>query len=355
MRRLKGLYILDEETRDLVYGPEERRSIADLVDVVAPPQTKSTIATATHLLKDVDVIFSGWGMPTVDRAFLDAAPNLRAIFYAGGGAAHVATPEAVARGVMVTTAIYANSIPVAEYTLATILFSLKRGWSLSRQTRERHHFPDRNDAPGCYGSTVGLISLGNCGRILVELLRMFDLRVLAHDPHVPASTTKRMGVEPVSLEEVFRRADVVSVHAPHTAETTGLITGLHLASMPRGATFINTARGGIVREQEMIDVLTRRPDLQAVLDVTCPEPPTATSPLYTLPNVVLTPHLAGSVGRECRRMGRYMVEELEQYVNGERLEWAITPVNSAPRLEVTLRPVGDVRPAAAASAAPMAV
>jgi phosphoglycerate dehydrogenase-like enzyme len=94
--------------------------------------------------------------------------------------------------------------------------------------------------------------------------------------------------------------------------------------MKRGATFINTARGGIVREEEMLEVLRKRPDLTAVLDVTEPEPAAADSPVFALPNVVLTPHIAGSLGLECRRMGRYMVDELRRYLNGEPLRWQVT-------------------------------
>jgi phosphoglycerate dehydrogenase-like enzyme len=103
-----------------------------------------------------------------------------------------------------------------------------------------------------------------------------------------------------------------------------MITGEHIDSMKPGATFINTARGGLVRESEMIEVFSRRPDLQAVLDVTLREPTEPDSPLYSLENVVLTPHMAGSVGTECRRMGRWMVEELRRYVAGQPLKYALT-------------------------------
>src|SRR5439155_15284758 len=112
--------------------------------------------------------------------------------------------------------------------------------------------------------------------------------------------------------------------APVVPETVGMITGALVDSMWPGATLINTARGVIVREAEMVEVLSRRPDLQAVLDVSDPvEPPAADSPLYALENVVLTPHIAGSAGPECRRMGRYMVEELRRYLAGEPLKWQV--------------------------------
>jgi phosphoglycerate dehydrogenase-like enzyme len=132
-----------------------------------------------------------------------------------------------------------------------------------------------------------------------------------------------------SLDEVFRRADVVSVHTPWLKETEGLITGAHIASMKPYSTFINTSRGAVVRETEMTHVLQARPDLVAVIDVTHPEPPSPDSPLFTLPNVILTPHIAGSLGAECRRMGQYMVGELERYVLGQPLRYALTRERAA--------------------------
>jgi phosphoglycerate dehydrogenase-like enzyme len=131
-------------------------------------------------------------------------------------------------------------------------------------------------------------------------------------------------VELCSLEDIFRRSDVVSLHTPWLKETEGMVTGAHFELMKSGAVFINTARGAVVRENEMTEVLSRRPDLTAVLDVTNPEPPEKESLLYTLPNVVLTPHIAGSMDGECRRMGSYMLEELKRYLNGEPLLWTVT-------------------------------
>lgn len=323
MMRKCGLFILGESARQMIYGAEAEREIADLVEIVAPPQTRQSIAENPHLLADVDLILSGWEAPRLDEEFLDSAPHLKAFFYGAGAMGTVLTPAVWERGILVTSAHHANSIPVAEYTLAVILFSLKHGWELSRQTRELRSFVPRDVAPGCYGSTVGLISLGTIARMLLKLLSPFALRVIVYDPYLGAEEARALGVERATLEEVFRNADVVSLHAPLFPETTGMITGEHLASMKAGATFINTARGPLVRELEMIEVLTGRSDLQAVLDVTALEPPEPHSPLYDLPNVVLTPHMAGSTGSECRRMGRYMIEELKRYLAAKPLQWGI--------------------------------
>ena len=167
------------------------------------------------------------------------------------------------------------------------------------------------------------------GRLVRERLRPFDLKVLAYDPFIKPEDAAALGVTLVPLDVLFRKCDVVSLHTPWLKETEGLITGALLASMKPGATFINTARGAVVREAEMVEVLQQRPDLSAVLDVTDPEPPVANSPLYTLPNVLLTPHIAGSMARECRRMGRYMVEELDRFLTGRPLAWKIDKTKAA--------------------------
>ncbi|HYO10250.1 MAG TPA: hydroxyacid dehydrogenase [Tepidisphaeraceae bacterium] len=354
MDRVGGLYILDADALPLIYGPDERRDIDRRVRQVAVPQTAKSIAEHPERLRDVEVLFSGWGAPVADEAFLEAAPRLRAIFYGAGSVAGWITDAVWQRGVVVSSAYAANAVPVAEYALSVILFSLKHGWSLVCQTRQQRVFPDRNGAPGCYGSTVGLVSLGVTARTLLRLLRPFDLKVIAYDPYVGQSEAEALGVDIVSLDELFARSDVVSCHTPLLEETVGMITGEHLASMKRGATFVNTARGQLVREREMTEVLSRRADLCAVLDVAAVEPPEQASPLYELPNVVLTPHIAGSVGNECRRMGRYMVEELERFLGGQPLRWAVTPEMTAVSSHRPLRRrAGKVTigPAAAAAAA----
>ena len=329
MPSLRALYLLNADATELIYGPDERRDIADLVTLVAPPQTAASLAADLSPLADVDVIFSGWGLPRMDAAFLAAAPRLKMVFYGAGSVRAMVTPAFWQRGIRITSAYVVNAVPVAEYALAAVLFSLKLGWRYARDVREQRGYPPDKPVIGAYGSTVGLISLGAVARRLVDLLHPFDLHVIAYDPFVTTSEADALGVELCTLDEVFRRSDVVSLHTPWLPETEGLITGAHLASMKPDATFINTARGAIVREQEMIAALLARPDLFAVLDVVYPEPPAPDSPLYSLPNVVLTPHIAGSLGRECRRMGRAMVDELRRYLDGAPLQWEIDEAHAA--------------------------
>jgi phosphoglycerate dehydrogenase-like enzyme len=325
----KALYLLDSGTFEKIYGEEERAAVAGLADVYAPLQTGNSVAKNPGVLAEAEVILSGWGTPAMDGGFLAAAPNLRVVFYGAGSIRRVATPAFWERGLRITSAYAANAVPVSEYALAAILFSLKRGWHFAFSAQREKALPRQGQVPGAYGRTVGLVSLGMVGRLVRERLRPFDLRVVAYDPFVTPEEAHVLGVDLMSLEDLFASSDVVSLHVPLLPETEGMILGSHLASMKRNATLINTSRGAVVREAEMVEVLGERPDLWAVLDVTHPEPPEPDSRLFDLPNVVLTPHIAGSLGNECRRMGRLVVDELRRYVAGEPLKHEITRERAA--------------------------
>lgn len=321
--RPKALFILGAPFLDIVYGPEERADLEKLVEFVAPPQTADSVRDNLQLVSDVEFIFSTWGAPKLDEVFLAAAPKLRAFFYGAGSIRGFTTEAAWNRGIVISSAYAANSLPVAEYTLGAILLSLKGFWRLAGSSAGQGWDPLRPVA-GSYKSTVGLVSCGAIARRVLKLLEPFEVRRITFDPFLPDAQAEQIRVDKCALDDLFQSADVVSLHTPQLSETIGMITGSHFLQMKPYATFINTARGAVVRESEMIAALRERTDLTAVLDVTDPEPPAPTSPLLELPNVVRTPHIAGSMGNECRRMGRYMVEECQRYLSGEPLKWGIT-------------------------------
>lgn len=327
----KGLIILEPHPFELIYGERLLTEISHRVRLLSErPLTKAEVAADPSCLAEVEVIFSGWGAPVMDEAFLAAAPKLRAVFYGAGSIRGFATDAFWMRGIEVTSAYAMNAVPVSEYTLAAILFSLKNAWRYVLGTKREGKAIERATCAGAYGSKVGLISLGMIGRLVRERLRPFDVEVLAYDPFVTREQAAALGVEMVSLEEVFKQCDVVSLHTPWLKETERMITGAHFRSMKKGATFINTARGAVVCEDELIEVMTERADLTALLDVTYPdEPPVPGSPLYSLPNVVLTPHIAGSMDLECRRMGQLMIEEFDRWSRGDGLKWGLTKEKAA--------------------------
>jgi phosphoglycerate dehydrogenase-like enzyme len=275
-------------------------------------------------LGEVEVLLTGWGCPSITPEVLAAAPRLRAIIHAAGSVKGFVDPAAFERGIQVSSAVVANALPVAEFTVATIVLSGKRAFRLGAEYKGNRRRPDPGAVPGNYGSTVGLLGASRIGRMVAERLRAFDLEVLISDPYLTATEAAELGAELVELDDLFSRSDILSVHAPLLPETVGLVDARLLGLLKDGSVLINTARGRIVDAAALErECVSGR--LDAVLDVTDPEPLPPNSPLLDLPNVFLTPHLAGAVGNEVARLGELAVSELERFASGAPLHHVISP------------------------------
>lgn len=313
-----------------VYGQGRREQVAKRTrlhpGVVNAQNLDETLAQAGSPLSQVEVIFATWGMPLLNATHLDAMPNLRAVFYAAGSVQGFARP-CLERDILVVSAWMANAVPVAEFSLAQILLSNKGYWHNAADcaTPAGRGRAAASAGPGNFGETVALLGAGAIGRALIGLLRPFQVRVVVFDPFLADADAALLGVEKVSLEEAFKRALVVSNHLANNARTVKMLHRSLFAAMRPGATFINTGRGATVDEDGLSAVLRARPDLSALLDVTLPEPPLPDSPFYTLPNVRLTSHIAGSIGDEVVRMADYVLEEFDAWEAGRPLRWAVTP------------------------------
>ncbi|MEU7000169.1 hydroxyacid dehydrogenase [Nonomuraea sp. NPDC046570] len=320
-----ALLVMEERRRADVYPESVLQGLGDLVRWQRPALTREQLAADPGVLNEVDLLLTGWGAPVLDTGLLGHAPRLRAVLVAAGSVRSLTTPEFWARQIPIVSAASANAIPVAEFTLAQILLALKQFHRISREIKEQRRYPDEVRVTGAYGSRVGLLGLGEIGRLVASHLRRFALDVVATDPVADPAVAAGLGVRLVPLTELFESCDVVSLHAPLVEQTKGLVNGDLLARLRTGATLINTARGAVVDEPSVIEVLRRRPDLTAVLDVTWPEPPPSGSSLYGLPNVVLTPHLAGAMGAERARMGELVLEEVRRLLAGVPLRHAVDP------------------------------
>ena len=229
--RPKGLFILATSALQEVYSSAHRKAIADLLDLVAEPQTAASIKEHPKLLKEVEVVMLSWGAPLVDEAFLARASKLRAVFYGAGSLRSFVTDAFWQRDIVVSSAYALNAVAVAEYTLATILLSLKRFWHYNRLCKETRRFPEERPLPGAYGSTVGIVSLGSVGRAVLKRLHHHDLNVMVYDPFLKEEEAQSLGIKRVSLEELFARSDVVSLHTPALEETRKMVKKEHFASM----------------------------------------------------------------------------------------------------------------------------
>ncbi|GGT42102.1 hydroxyacid dehydrogenase [Streptomyces chromofuscus] len=268
-------------------------------------------------LSRAEVLVTGWGCPPLDENALAAVPSLRAVLHAAGSVRPLVGEALWRHGVAVSSAVTANAAPVAEYTLAMILLAGKDAFALREDFRVTHARPTaaRTAAVGNLGRRVGVIGASRVGRRLLELLRPYDFEILLHDPYVDAAEAAALGARPMSLDALLSGSDIVTVHAPDVPATRHMLNRERLALIRDGGVLVNTARGALVDHAALTDELVSG-RLSAILDVTEPEPLPPDSPLYTLPNVFLTPHIAGSLGNELERLGRVVVEELERLAAG---------------------------------------
>jgi phosphoglycerate dehydrogenase-like enzyme len=290
----------------------------ETADVESGVLTEFSSPGAKQVLSDIDVLITGWECPLIDAAVLEAAPKLRLVAHTGGTVKPYVDPEVWVRGVAVTSAAEANAWPVAEFTLGCILLSGKNAVSAAHTLSAAQESFDRASLLGDVGNfhtTVGIIGASRVGRLVLELLRPFDFTVLLATPELSADEAQELGARLVSLDELMAQSRIVSLHAPLLPQTIGMIGRRQLASMPDGAVFINTARGALVDHDALRDEVLRG-RISAVLDVTDPEPLPTGDPLYDLPNVTLTPHIAGSMGNELARLGAAAIDEIERFAAG---------------------------------------
>jgi phosphoglycerate dehydrogenase-like enzyme len=308
-----------------VFGGGRREKIAALTDLYPHVVHARNFGEHAARLGDVEVILATWGLPAFTDAHFAAMPKLRAIFYAAGNVKAFAAPL-VERDVVLVSSWGENAIATAQLVFAQILLTCRgyyRGVRQYAATKDVVRAKDFRRA-GAEGETIGLIGMGWIARRLTKMLHEIGLRVVASDPYLTDARARELGVEKVSLEDLFARAYVVSNHVPDLPTTQRLFGAALFERMREGATFINSGRGAQVIEDELARVLGARPDLTALLDVTWPEPPAAESPLWALPNVVISPHVGGTIGDEVGRLADCVIAELESWLAGRPLQHQVT-------------------------------
>ncbi|QHI70121.1 NAD(P)-dependent oxidoreductase [Tichowtungia aerotolerans] len=300
-----------------VYAGGRMEVLTEITDLYPEIITTENFDAHAANLQDLEVVFSTWGMVSLSKEQLLQLPSLKAVFYAAGATSSFRAPL-VDRGIKVCSAAAANAIPVAEFALGQILLA---GAGFFRNTRE---CTDEKNMRRCtfrgtgnYDSRVAILGNGTISTRLQEFLSMHNLEVVV----VPSRTASRT----VSLEEAFATSFAVVNLFPDRDDNVGVFNAALFEKMMDGAVFINVGRGRQVNEADLIRVLKNRPDLTASLDVQWPEPPVDGSELYRLPNVLLTPHTAGSKAAELVRMADYMIEDFHRFNRNEPLKYEVTP------------------------------
>lgn len=298
------------------------------ISVTTPVISDFSDPRVASQLQSARCLLYGWGAPRVTVDALNRMPNLQAVVASQGSAWRDFTPEALdlarQRGIIGTNVQKENSLPVAEYCLGVILLELKEFstsatiYQASRMGLDRENmFPQA----GTYHKTIGLVTAnGTVARDLIRLLKPFDFHVIGWSIDMDDQQARELGIERVSLDDVFSRSDVVSIHTPSIPATRKMITAHHLSLMKRGALLINSARGAVIDEDALEKELVSG-HIRAVLDVTDPhEPLEPGSPLWGLPNVILTPHIAGSMGCDLHRLGARVIANISALAHGQMPE-----------------------------------
>lgn len=253
----------------------------------------------------------------VDAELLAAAPKLRVVGRLGVGLDNIAVAACSARGVEVIPARGANALAVAEYVI-TMTLVLLRGAYLSSAAVARGEWPRARMSEGreTAGKTLGLVGYGGIGRLTAQLAHSLGMRVLAHDPLLPAddSAWSDTGVHRRGLDELLAEADAVSLHVPFTEGTRGLMDARRIALMKPQAVLINTARGGIVDETALARALVEGRLAGAALDVFEHEPLPGGSALAEAPNLVLTPHIGGVTRESNARVSSLIAEQVSAFL-----------------------------------------
>ncbi|MGM9637357.1 MAG: hydroxyacid dehydrogenase [Eubacteriales bacterium] len=324
---MQSIFLGDPNVIGRVYSQEVISHLQAEAELLPGVIRYADLSCEKTTLSETVFIFSTWGMPSLSPAEIQRFfPKLRAVFYAAGSVKQFAEPF-LSHGIKISSAYAANAIPVAEFTVSQILLASK-GFFRSSALYSKGEIADARriaaSYPGNYGICVGIIGAGMVGRAVCRLLRAYSVEILVYDPYLSDEDARSLGAKKATLEEIFSTCMVVSNHVPNLPSTRKMFRYGLFSLMRENATFINTGRGAQVVEEDLCRILTERPDLVALLDVTDPEPPQDGSPLFDLPNALLTPHIAGSSGKETFRMGEYMLDEYRRFAAGEPLKYEIT-------------------------------
>ena len=300
--RKKVLYVCTPGHTQRVFRPGKFEEMLELFDVTWSDRSAQwTTEEMTEQVAGMDAVVTGWGAPPTSEEFFESADRLRIIAHSAGSvrglvAEDVVQRYCIPRKITIFSANGAIAINVAESAVGMLLMTMRHWVQLSNWYHDTGHW--RNplyDSNGQFlqGSTVGVVSASKVGREVIRLLGPWDVTILVYDPYLSAEDAAAMGAEKVELDELFRRSDHVTVHAPKLPETDNMIGAEQLALLRDGATLVNTSRGSVIDHRALLaECRSRR--LNVCLDVTAPEPLPPDSGFRALDNVIITPHASGA-------------------------------------------------------------
>lgn len=324
MKKPRILVAINRQLYPTLLSPADLSRIGEVAEMINPdPPTQSDKAFLLGEIGGADFVLTSWDTACLDAEVMAAARHLKLVCHAAGSVRPVVSDALWRAGVRVTSGAAAISHGVAEYCLGLALMASKRVFWLADGVRHGYWM----EPQGCFGGifelyrqNVGVIGAGHIGARLIKLLQNFDCQVLLYDPYCPDERAAEMGCRKVSsLEELFTSCRVVSLNAPTNEGTRHMLRGRHFASLPPGSVFINTAGSTQIHEAEFLAEL-RRGRFVACIDRCEEEPCALDHPYRTLPNVILTPHIAGVAAENRLRIGTMVVDDALRFLRGDPME-----------------------------------
>lgn len=323
---MKAIYLTEtKELQRKVFDKCVREKIATLFDIKDVCYNKEALLKGDF--EDVEYIFGTWGFPPLtEEEIKKIFPSLKAVFYAAG------TVQAFARpflnlGIRLFSAWQANAIPVAEYAVSQILLASKGYFHLSVHARSDYKAAHERMStfPGNYNAKIGVLGYGAIAKIVIRELLKHNEEIYVYAPNITNEEAKKLGIhKATTLEEIFDKCNVISNHVANLPATHKMINKDIINRLKDDQTFINTGRGQQVDEVALLEKCKNNPNIFAVLDVTDPEPPAQNSLYFKLPNVIVTPHIAGSSGNEVVRMAEFMYEAAKKVLKKEPCNYEVT-------------------------------
>lgn len=273
----------------------------------------------------------------VTAEIIEAARNLKIVGRAGIGLDNVDIPAATKKGIIVMNTPEGNTITAAEHSVA-MMMALSRNIPQATESLKQGNWEKKKfEGYELFGKTLGVVGAGRIGRLVAEMAKGLKMSVIAYDPYIKPETIERMDLEPVSLDDLFRRADYITLHTPGTKETVNMINKETIAKMKKGAMLVNCARGNIVNQEDLYDALKSGHLAGAALDVFSKEPP-GKIPLMELDNFICTPHLGASTKEAQDKVAKDIAEQIVAYLLYGSAKNAVNVSSISPELVAILRP-----------------
>ena len=319
----KIVLLMDPGTRAMVINEKTIRRMERIGEVVLN-EGSTEPEHVKELLRGATIAVTSWGNRPLDEDLLAVCPDLKFLMHAAGSVKPVVSDALWARGIRVSSSAPMLSMGVSETALGFTIAASKNFFALNDNLHRGGWAEGKENIRELYDLTVGVIGGGWAGRHYIELLKPFQVDVLLYDPFIDEAKAEAMGAKKAELDEVLEQADILSIHAPSIPETHHMINRETLSKMKKDAVLINTARGSIVDEEALYEHMKAGNLKYACLDVYDPEPPAADHPLRSLPNVIMTPHLAGLANNGLKKVGQHACDEIERFLQGQPLLAEVT-------------------------------